>query len=144
MRTVTRATFGLAAAALAVTGVAGAGSAAPTRATTHTLKLVAHQTASHNFKPNKFIGADTDRSAATGAVVGYDSIAGAFNFTTKTVKIDAALALKGGIITAHLTGKGHSQSGPITGGSGAYKGVTGTVQASGKGKVTHITITYTG
>ena len=143
-----RATLGLAAAGLAVTGVAVApqlGSAAPAKATTHTLRLAAHQTANHNFPPNKFVGADTDRNPATGKVRGYDTITGRFNLTTHVVTIDASIALKGGLITAHLTGKGQTFDGVITGGSGKYQTIKGTIHAQSKrgSKVTHITFTYT-
>jgi hypothetical protein len=144
----TRATLGLAAAGLAVFGVAAApqlGSAAPAKATTHTLKLNAHQTANHNFPPNKFVGAETDRSPATGKVRGYDTITGSFNFTTHKVKIDASIALKGGLITAHLTGKGQTLDGVITGGTGKYQTIKGTIHAQSQrhSKVTHLTFTYT-
>jgi hypothetical protein len=143
-----RAALGLAAATLAVTGVAVApqlGSAAPAQAITHTLRLAAHQTANHNFPPNKFAGAETDRNPVTGEVRGYDSIRGSFNFTTHVVKIDASVALKGGLITAHLTGKGRTFDGVITGGTGKYATIKGTVHAQSKrgSKVTHITFTYT-
>lgn len=143
-----RAALGLAAAGLAVTGVAIApqlGSAAPAKATTHTLKLAAHETANHDLPPNKFIGADTDRNPSTHAVVGYDSIRGSFNVTTHVVKIDAAFALKRGLITAHLRGTGNTNTfnGVITGGTGKYQTIKGTIHASGTGKVTHITLTYT-
>jgi hypothetical protein len=143
-----RAILGLAAAGLAVTGLAVApqlGSAAPAKATTHTLKLAAHQTANHNFRPNKFAGAETDRNPATGKVRGYDTITGKFNFTTHVVTIDAAVALKGGMITAHLTGKGQTFDGVITGGTGKYQTIKGKVHAQSKNgsKVTHITFTYT-
>jgi hypothetical protein len=142
-----RAALALAAAVLTGTGVAVApqlGSAAPARATTHTLKLLAHQTANHNIGPNRFVSADTDRSPATGKVRGYDSITGSFNFTTHKVKIDAAVALKGGLITAHLVGSGDSNvlDGVITGGTGKYKGIKGTIHTRGN-KATHITFTYT-
>ena len=144
----TRATLGLAAAGLAVTGVAVApqlGSAAPAKGTTHTLKLAAHQTANHNFPPNKFVGAETDRNPATGKVRGYDTITGRINFTTHVVKIDASVALKGGLITAHLTGKGETFDGVITGGTGKYQTIKGTIHAQSKpgSKVTHITFRYT-
>jgi hypothetical protein len=144
----TRTTLGLAAAGLALTGVAVApqlGSAAPARATTHTLRLAAHQTANHNFPPNKFVEAETDRNPATGQVRGYDSIRGSFNLTTGAVKIDASVALKGGLITAHLTGKGQTFDGVITGGTGKYQTIKGTIHAQSKrgSKVTHITFTYT-
>ena len=121
------------------------GSAAPAESATHTLRLAAHQTASHNFPPNKFAGAETARNPVTGEVRGYDTIRGSFNFTTHVVKIDAAVALKGGLITAHLTGKGRTFDGVITGGSGKYQSIKGTVHAQGKkgSKVTLITFTYT-
>jgi hypothetical protein len=143
-----RPALGLAAAGLAVTGVAVApqlGSAAPARATTHTLKLAAHQTANHNFPPNKFAGAETDRNPTTGKVRGYDTITGKFNFTTHVVTIDASVALKGGLITAHLTGKGQTFDGVITAGTGKYQTIKGTIHAQGKkgSKVTLITFTYT-
>jgi hypothetical protein len=143
-----RTSLGLATAGLlAITGVAVApqlGSAAPAKAKTHTLKLNARQTANHNIPPNRFVSADTDRSPATGKVLGYDSITGSFNLTTHKVKIDAAVALKKGIITAHLVGSGDSNTldGVITGGTGKYKGIKGTIHTTGN-KVTHITFTYT-
>jgi hypothetical protein len=143
-----RTTLGLATAGLlAVAGVTVApqlGSASPAKATTHTLKLAAHETATHNIQPNHFIGADTDKSPATGKVRGYDSITGHFNLKTHTVKIDAAVALKGGLITAHLVGSGKTLDGDITGGTGKYKNITGTIHTLDKGhKVTLITLKYT-
>ena len=143
-----RATLGLAAVGLAVSGVAVApqlGSAAPAKATTHTLRLAAHQTANHNFPPNIFVGADTDRNPTTHAIRGYDSITGHFNLTTRMVKIDAAVALKGGLIRAHLTGKGQTLDGVITGGTGKYQTIKGTIHTKqiGGSKITHITFTYT-
>ena len=148
MRRFTRAGIGLAAAGLAMTGVVVApqlGSAAPAKAATHTLRLAAHQTASHNFPPNKFTGAETDHKPSTGAVVGYDVIRGTFNVTTHVIKIDAAVALKGGIITAHLTGRGQTFDGVITGGTGKYRTIDGTIHAQSRrgSSVTHITFTYT-
>jgi hypothetical protein len=147
MTTFPRLTLGLAAAGLAVTGLTLApqlGSAAPAKATTHTLRLKAHETATHNIPPNHFIGADTDRSPATGKIRGYDSITGSFNFTTHKVKIDAAVALKGGLITAHLAGSGKILDGAITGGTGKYKTIQGKIHTVDKGHhVTIITLTYT-
>jgi hypothetical protein len=150
MKKLTRTAMAVTAAALATAGVVTAaqpGSASTAPAVTHTLKLAAHQTASHNVGKTAFLGADTDRNPTTHAIVGYDSITGHFNFATKTVKIDAAVALKGGIITVHLTGKGSGVTldGTITGGTGKYAGATGTIHTQQKNgsKVTHITITYT-
>jgi hypothetical protein len=147
MSTFTRASLGTTAIGLALTAVAAApqlGSAAPAGAVTHTLKLVAHQTASHSAGKTGFLGADTDRSPKTHEVVGYDSITGHFNVKTHRVKIDAAVALKGGLLTAHLTGSGDTNTfdGTITGGTGKYAGAQGTVQTHGKGKRTVITFEY--
>jgi hypothetical protein len=147
MNKFTCATLSLAAAGLAITAVATlpqSGSAAPAKATSHTLRLVAHQTANHNIPPNAFVGADTDRSPSTHKVLGYDSITGHFNVKTGVVKIDAAVALKGGLITAHLKGKGQSNTldGAITGGTGKYQGIHGKIHTTGSGKTTHITFTY--
>ncbi|WP_151081424.1 hypothetical protein [Nocardioides cynanchi] len=151
MITVSRSTVALTAAGLALTGIAVApqlGAAANARATTHTLKLTAHQSGTHSLGKTTFAGTDVDRNPTTGAIVGYDAIRGRFNVSTGVVKIDAAVALKGGMITAHLTGHGNSTTldGTITGGTGKYSGVTGTIhttQKSGSSKVTHITLTYT-
>jgi hypothetical protein len=150
MFTISRPTIALTAAGLALTGVAAApllGSTANAQGATQTLKLAAHETASHNIGKSSFIGDDTDRNPATGAIVGYDSITGHFDFATKQVDIDAALAVKGGLITAHLTGKGNTNvlDGTITGGTGKYAGITGTIHTTSKNgsKVTHITLTYT-
>jgi hypothetical protein len=147
MNTFKRAGIGLAAVGLAVAGVAAApqlGSAAPAAKATHTLTLVAHQTASHSAGKTGFLGADTDRSRKTHKVVGYDTITGHFNVKTGVVKIDAAVALKGGLITAKLSGVGSSNTldGKITGGTGKYAGIKGTIHTSGKGKKTIITFTY--
>jgi hypothetical protein len=150
MTNFSRTTVALTAAGLALTGVAVApqlGSAATAKATTHTLKLDAHETASHNLGKTSFVGADTDRDPTTHAIRGYDSITGHFNISTAVVKIDAAVALKGGLITAHLRGKGSGNTldGVITGGTGKYAGIKGTIHTTEKSgsKVTHITLTYT-
>jgi hypothetical protein len=145
MRTLPRTGLGLAAAGLAAASLAVVpqlGSAAPSKGT-QTLRLVAHSTGSHNVPPNGFLGSDVDRSPKTNKIVGYDSITGHFNAKTGVVKIDAALALDGGVITAHLRGMGASNklNGRITGGTGMYKGIHGKIHTHG-GKITHITLRY--
>lgn len=146
MNRLTRKSLGVAAAGLAVTGVALApqlGSTASAGVATHTLKLVAHQTGSHSTSKTTFVGSDADHSPKTHKIVGYDSITGKFNVKTGIVKIDAAVALKGGIITAALTGSGDSNTldGVITGGTGKYQGIKGTIHTHG-GKTTFITFKY--
>jgi hypothetical protein len=144
-----RTTLGLVAAGLALVGVGlvpQLGSAATPKPATHTLKLAAHQTANHSVGKTSFIGADTDRDPRTHAIRGYDAVSGHFNATTAVVKIDVALALKRGTITAHLVGKGPATDlhGMITGGTGKYAGITGTIGTTSKegSTVTHITLTY--
>jgi hypothetical protein len=150
MITTSRTTIALTAAGLALTGVAAVpllGSAANARATTHTLKLDAHQTATHSLGKTTFAGTDVDRSPATGKILGYDTITGQFNASTGMVKIDVAVGLKGGLITVRLKGAGSSNvlDGVITGGTGKYAGIKGTIHTTDKSgsKVTHITLTYT-
>lgn len=142
-----RVTVGLVAVGMAATGVAVAqtGSAAPAPATMHTMRLVAHQSATHNVRPNGFLGSDVDRSRRTHRIVGYDSITGHFNLKTHVVRIDVAAALKDGIITLHLKGMGQSNrlAGVITGGTGAYRGIQGTVHTHGPGKTTYVRLDYT-
>jgi hypothetical protein len=147
MITVSRTTLALTAAGLALTGVAAApllGSTANAQGATQTLELTAHQSGSHSLGKTSFAGTDVDRNPTTGKIVGYDAITGHFNTSTGVVKVDASLALKGGMITARLKGSGASNAldGVITGGTGKYAGITGTIQTTGN-KVTHITLTYT-
>jgi hypothetical protein len=146
MNRLTRVGLAAAASGLAVTGAALApqlGSAASAGVAMHTLKLVAHQTGSHNTSKTTFVGSDADHSPKTHKIVGYDSITGKFNVKTGVVKIDAAVALKGGIITAALTGSGQSNKldGVITGGTGKYAGIQGTIHTHGD-KTTFITFKY--
>jgi hypothetical protein len=149
MTILSRTTLGLTVAGLAVTGVAVVpqlGSAADAKVTAQTLELAAHQTANHSVGKTSFVAADIDRDPGTHAILGYDSVTGRFNRTTQVVKIDVALALKGGIITAHLVGRGPSSTldGAITGGTGKYAEIKGRIHATSKdgSKVTHMTLTY--
>jgi hypothetical protein len=147
MITTSRTTIALTAAGLALTGVATApllGSTANAQGATQTLELAAHQTGTHSLGKTSFAGTDVVRNPKTGKIVGYDAITGKFNTSTEVVKVDASLALKGGMITAQLKGSGSSNllDGAITGGTGKYAGITGTIHTTGN-KVTHITLTYT-
>ncbi len=110
----------------AVSGVAGSAEA---QVTTHTTKLVLHETASHNLGTKSFVGTDKARSAATGKVVGFDTISGRFNVKTHEVSIHVALALKGGLIVGHvLINESNPRfTGTITSGTGAFDGISGTI-----------------
>ncbi len=123
---------GITALSLAVTGATLAG-AAPSTAS-HTLKFTSVQTAQRSVGKNRFV--DSDKDVRNGKVVGYDIVDGAYHPKTRTITVDVAAALKGGIV--YLSGSGNVVSGKftgkITGGTGTFKGVRGTVtgQASGK------------
>ncbi len=79
-------------------------------------------------------------------MVGFDSITGHFYPKQNRVIIQAAFALKGGIILvkAHLVGDGPKFTGKIVGGTGTYNGIDGTVSGreASHGR-TFITFEYT-
>lgn len=111
----------------ALSGAALVPGAATTDSTMHTLKLVAHSTATHSVGKYDFVGADTDRH--NGAVIGYDTFSGHFFVKQNKAILDVAAALKGGIILLHITQDGSSNAftGTISGGRGKYVGIKGTV-----------------
>jgi hypothetical protein len=141
-------------ATVAGSALAGAavlpGSAAP-EAVSHTRHYVLIQTGSHGI--GKFTFAGTDKVRKAGKVVGFDSVTGRFSRPQNRVVIQAAFALRGGLILAKLhnvaaTGPGGPLdfTGRITGGTGTYHGITGTVDAhqpTDSSKKTFLTLTYT-
>jgi hypothetical protein len=139
-----RAAIGAAAAALVAGGVAGATSMSASGAPqTRTVKFVAVETASHNFPPNGFAGTDVERHK--GKVVGYDTFDGTFNLTTHVARLRVAVSWRGGMlfIKGSQTEDGKF-TGKITGGSGKYKGASGTVTGHQNGPkktdlVAHVT-----
>ena len=86
----------------ALTGAAVLQDSATAGMSTHTTKLILHQQSQHRLGKTDFAGTDKALSAATHDVVGFDAITGHFNVKTKTAVIQAALALKGGIILARV------------------------------------------
>ena len=103
---------------------------ATAQSTVHTTKLVLHETGSHDLGRNSFTGTDRARSAATGKIVGFDTISGSFNRKTHEAPLDVALALKGGLIVGHVTlvESGPRFKGNIMSGTGAFEGITGTIR----------------
>lgn len=103
--------------------------------TTHTTKLILQAEGQHRLGKTDFAGTDKALSAATHDVVGFDTVTGHFNTKTKTVVIQAALALKGGLILArvHNSTDNPDFKGRILGGTGAYNGITGTVTGRDEG-----------
>lgn len=115
--------------ATALSGAAVSADSAAAQSTVHTTRLVLHQTGTHQLGRNSFGGTDRAMSRATGKVVGFDAITGTFNRKTHEAHIQVALAIKGGIIQGHITLPENQQRfrGPITHGSGAYRGISGTI-----------------
>jgi hypothetical protein len=137
----------LAATGLLATGLGGASAlnSASATAPVHTWKFVAIQTGSHSL--GKFTFAGTDKDRTKGKVVGFDTITGRFHVRTRTVDIDFALARKGGLMFGHVVGTEAGEfTGTVRGGTGRYKGATGTVtghNAPQNDKKTFLTVRWT-
>jgi hypothetical protein len=110
---------------------------------THTKRFVLHEVASANLGGNSFAGTDRVKSRATNEAVGFVSYTGTFNRNTDTVRLWAGIALKGGIINARVTlTEAPPFTGRITGGNGAYQGITGTISGRSTETKTYLTLHY--
>jgi hypothetical protein len=117
-------------------------SAASPAAATHTLKFTASQVADHiiGFQD---IAADVDKQ--NGKVVGYDTTDCKMNTQTKSAHCEVTLARAEGTLRGWLdldlnTGLA---TGTITGGTRAYRGVTGTISGeAASNNATAVTIRY--
>jgi hypothetical protein len=141
----------LAASAALITATTLSGAAvlsgpATAQGTVHTMKLVLHETGTHNVGRNSFVGTDKARSAETGKVVGFDTVSGSFNRKTHAAQLDVALALKGGLIVGHVSTSGSNPrfKGTITSGTGVFEGITGTIRgrSPGDGTKTFVTLRW--
>ena len=135
------------AAAGAAAVLAGAGAimlpaVASAHSTTHTLKFTAvTMTPETQFSQTSFGSAEKDVSA--GKVIGYDVINIEVNPKTHTPSGGVTLSTKGGFLYGTLKLTKNPIHGTVTGGTGAFKGATGTITANQAGKRTAVTITYT-
>ncbi|HEY2299221.1 MAG TPA: hypothetical protein VGH43_15920 [Jatrophihabitans sp.] len=112
----------VAAGIVTVSAVAGAASAP----TNHTIRLIATQTASHNFSRSSGVEADTDRH--NGKVIGYDVLS---FIGTGGGKLLGSFATRGGVINFRIPlTKTKTLHGKVTGGSGRFSGVSGTIAAT--------------
>jgi hypothetical protein len=125
----------VAAAAVMLAGLAGAatssgaaGAAAPARSQ-HVLRLVTHQIESHPASENHPVGVDRLRSAATREIVGYEAFSGVFNPRNDHLRFWLDMALDGGMIDSYFSTNTTvtSFTGQIIHGTGAYRGVDGTI-----------------
>jgi hypothetical protein len=109
----------------------------------HTLKLTAVTNKRISFTKTSGGNQETDVNSA-GKTIGFD--VAYFAFTGKnSATANAAFDLKGGLLyaTAVTTNMGKTFKGKVTGGTGAFKGATGTITGKSIGSnKTAITIVY--
>jgi hypothetical protein len=131
------------AAAIAGTGAFVLPAVAGTHATKHTLKFTAVTMKSANF--SKYSGGQAEKDLnAKGKIIGFDVIYFAFNPKTMKPSGNVALTTKGGILYGVLKfSKGPVTRGKVTGGTGVFKGTTGTIVGRDVSKNrTKVTVTY--
>jgi hypothetical protein len=118
-------------AALALPAVAGGAD------DSHTIHFVAQNQISVGL--GKHGGATVDKDVNHGKLVGVDLL----SFTGQS-SADVALALPGGLLLATLEfSKSGALTGTVTGGTGAYADISGTVTGMKTGKrTTDVTVTY--
>jgi hypothetical protein len=118
--------------------------AASTGAATHTLKFTSVQQSTTNFSKTSSGAEDKDVNKA-GKVIGFDVLQISFNPKKNTATINVTVDTKGGLLYGVLTGgSGAKTNGKVTGGTGTFKGASGTITAtSNKANTkTAVTITY--
>jgi hypothetical protein len=135
---------GAAAATIVGTGAFVLPAAASASTTTHTLKFIAVTKSSTALSSSAEAEQDTDVNSA-GKVVGYDMLYLAFASTSATINI--TVDVNGGMLygTATLNGEGVVSHGKVTGGTGSFKGASGTftVKSLNKAGTRHaVSITY--
>jgi hypothetical protein len=140
----------IAAAAVMLAGLAGAstpsGAAGAPARTQHVLRLVTQQIESHPVSEHHPVGVDRLRSAATHEIVGYEAFSGVFNPRNDHLRFWLDMALDGGMIDSYFSTNTTvtSFTGQITRGTGAYRGIDGTihVQIHDSGRTVY-TLRYT-
>jgi hypothetical protein len=100
---------------------------ASTHNASHTLTFTAVSKKSVAFTPATFGGQETDVSS-TGKIIGFDDVYAKLT-GTDTSTANMALDTKGGFLYGVLTyiDAGMIITGKVTGGTGAFKGATGTI-----------------
>ena len=134
-----------AAVVLGTTGALALPAMASANSATHTLKFISVQKASVGLAKSSGANQDTDVNAA-GKTVGFDMIY--FKATSATAgAIDVTVNTAGGFLygTGTITNNGVFSNGKVTGGTGSFKGATGTITAKDLNKAgtrTAVMITY--
>jgi hypothetical protein len=136
-----------AAALLGGTGAFLLPAIAGTHSDTHTLMFTAVAQKSANFSKTSAGQAGTDFNKA-GKIIGFDDLYFTFNPATKKPSGGVTLDTNGGFLYGTLTfTKGPVTHGTVTGGTGIFEGVTGTITGRNlnkSGTRTAVTITYHG
>jgi hypothetical protein len=137
-------------AAGAVVVLGGAGAALPAVASASsastTLKFISVTKAHVTFTKTTFAQQDTDTNAA-GKTIGFDEL-----YFTATSATTAAVNITGDLSGGMLYGTGTVSmktgalsNGKVTGGTGAFKGATGTIKTKSISSTkTAVTVTYSG
>jgi hypothetical protein len=135
----------IAASAAVVLGTTGAlvlPAVASAHSSTTTLKFISVMKKSVQFTKSTGAQQDTDQNA-TGKTIGFDVIYFSFISST-TANVNVTLDTKGGFLygTGKQSNSGFS-NGKVTGGTGSFKGATGTITAKPISSTkTAVTITY--
>jgi len=133
-------------AVLGATGAVLLPVAASAHSVNHTLKFVSVTQKQVNVA--KLATAESDKDVnAQGKTIGFDLRYIMFSSTTSGVKADVTLDVNGGFLygTLQLSPSGPVIHGKVTGGTGAFKGATGTIAAkvlNSAGTRTAVTVTY--
>jgi hypothetical protein len=132
------------AAAVVGTGAFALPALASPHATTHTLKFIAVAKKAVKFTKTEFGGQETDVNSK-GRIVGFDMVYEK-SITATTVAGNITVDTRGGMLYGTFRGNlktGVASHGKVTGGTGGFKGATGTVKAKAVGShKTAVTITY--
>jgi hypothetical protein len=130
---------GMSAAAVVASGgllfttSANAQSAAP-----RSLKFESVEINAVEYATNTFAGSDDDYNAA-GTLIGFDVLHFTTNPVSGKVRIAAAVVMDGGIIDGALTSASSTAlitTGKVTGGTGAFRGATGTITVTAESATT--------
>jgi hypothetical protein len=130
-------------------GLLGAGAfllpaAASPAHSTHTLKFTA--VALHGASFSKTSQGEADKAVVGGKIIGFDELYSVFDPTTMTGRGRVALVTGSGFLYGTLRfGHGDVTHGTVTGGTGKFEGVSGTILGTSlnkSGTRTAVTITY--
>lgn len=133
------------AAAAVAGGVLLTTTAASAQSALHVLKFVSVGLKSVDYSQTVTAQADTDYSTS-GKLIGFDVLHFTVNAASGKVRIDGAVNVYGGVIYGTLASTTTSPTayGRVTGGTGAYRGASGTITATTESATeTLVTIVFT-